>query len=465
MHLSVRRMMRFASAQNTRRDLRVILAVVGVILSACSGDAAAPTVPTITLAMTAPSDSLFLGRSMRVGATVVNDSASNASARFIWTSSDTTTVVVDSLGTVLGVGTGTALVRAAFQGQSAQRAVRVVLHRADGGITFTEGSANDSRSCAIASAVVYCRAAPTAVDSTPLFVRMPGGAGISFTAVEGSLHAACALATDGRILCWGSNAHFIFARSGTVTTDTGPVAVQTARRFSSFSHGGHAQTCALDRSDNGVYCWGHNDAYQLGRGYLRQEDTTIAPVGGALRASMVSTVGFSTCLIDLVGAAHCSGWLNVNRQALGIDETNSPAEIPLPVVGGVVFRSIASADGGVCGLSTANDAFCWGVNTNGQLGIGTAAAAPTGPQRVLGGLKFALVAPVFRESTCGITLDGDLYCWGQFRPLTISSRLGERAYRPYQLVKGVKFKALTRSISSRVFLCGLTTDGRMYCWD
>ncbi|MEQ1694043.1 MAG: hypothetical protein ABMA00_22320 [Gemmatimonas sp.] len=432
-------------------------------LWSCGEGPAAPIAHVTAVTLQSPNDSLFLGRTMRLTAAATGDSTIGTSPRFIWTSSDTNVVVVDTLGTALGVGVGSAIVRAELQGQRAQDTVRIVLQRADGGITFTDGSANDSKSCALASGVVYCRAAPTAADTTPLMVRMRGAAGLAFTAVEGSLHAACALNTDGRIMCWGGNAHYLFARGGTVVADTGPIAVRTTRRFSAFSHGGHAQTCGVDRTDSGVYCWGHNDAYQLGRGFRSGEDSSVSPVGGNLRGSMVSTVNFSTCLLDLSGAAFCSGFLNVNRRTLGIDETTLPAEIPLPVIGGLTFKSLSAADNGVCGISSTDDAYCWGQNGSGQLGIGTTSSPPTGPQRVLGGLKFGLLTTVYRSSTCGITLDGDLYCWGGFVPFSISSRLGERALRPHHLIKGIKFKSLTRNVSAAI--CGLTTDGRVYCWN
>ncbi|MBL0171181.1 MAG: hypothetical protein IPP90_10695 [Gemmatimonadaceae bacterium] len=444
---------------------RTLLAVAscGVALCGCHENTAAPVVHVTAVTLQARGDSLFLGRAMRLNAAAIGDSTIGTAPRFIWTSSDTNVVVVDSLGTVLGVGVGTATVRAELQGQRAQRAVRIVLQRADGGVTFTDGSANDSRSCALASGVVYCRAAPTAADSTPLLVRMPGAAGLSFTAVEGSLHAACALNVDGRIMCWGNNGHYIFGRAGTVAADTGPVAVSTARRFSSFTHGGHAQTCGVDRTDGIVYCWGHNDGYQLGRGFLSAQDSTPAPVGGNLRGAAVSTVNFSTCLLDPVGAAFCAGSANVNRSRLGIDETGLPAEVPMPVTGGLLFKRLSAGDSGVCAISKSDDAFCWGLNSSGQLGIGSTVNPPTGPQQVLGGLKFSLIATVYRSSTCGITLEGDLYCWGQFAPIVISSRLGERALRPYHRIKGIKFKSLTKSEFAAT--CGVTTDGRVYCWN
>ncbi len=178
---------------------------------------------------------------------------------------------------------------------------------------------------------------------------------------------------------------------------------------------------------------------------------------------LVSTVNFSTCLLDVQGAAFCAGGANADRSRLGIDGTTLPAEVPMPVTGGLTFKSLSSGDSGVCAISNSNEAWCWGLNSSGQLGIGTTVNPPTGPQQVLGGLKFALLTTVYRSSTCGITLDGDLYCWGQFAPLSISSRLGARALRPYLLVRGIKFKSLTRSVSAAT--CGVTTDGRVYCWN
>jgi len=452
-----------------RRTLRRLAACSAAALTVagygCTAErTTAPPEPVISVALQSPNDSLFLGRSMQLIAAATGDSTIGVSPRFTWTSSDTNVVVVDTLGAVMAVGVGTATVRAELKGQRAQQTIRAVLQRADGGVTFTDGSANDSRSCALAAGAVYCRANPSAADSTPQMIRMPGGMGLSFTKVEGSLHAVCALNADGRILCWGSNAHSLFARAGTVVTDTGPVAVNTARRFSQFTHGGHAQTCGIDSDDAIVYCWGHNDAYQLGRGFLSAQEATPEPVGGSLRATQVSTVNFATCLLDLAGGAHCAGFLNVNRRALGIDETNGPAERPLPVMGGMTFKSISAGDNGVCGISATDDAYCWGANASGQLGLGTNTTAPTGPQRVLGGLKFSKLTTVYRASTCGITLDGDVYCWGAFAPLSISSRLGERALRPYPLIKGVKFKAFTRSVATLSAVCGVTSDGRVLCW-
>lgn len=451
------------------RTLRTLAACSAAALSVagngCTAERpSAPIEPVISVVLQSPNDSLFLGRSMPLTASATGDSTIGASARFTWTSSDTNVMVVDTMGTVMAVGVGSAQVRAELQGQRAQVTIRAVLQRADDGIIFTDGSAGEIRGCALAAGAVYCRANPTAADSTPRMIRMPGGAGLSFTKVEGSLHAVCALNADGRILCWGNNAHSLFARSGTVVTDTGPVAVSTARRFSQFSHGGHAQTCGVDQSDDVVYCWGHNDAYQLGRGFLSAQEATPEPVGGSLRATQVSTVNFATCLLDPAGAVHCSGSLNVNRRTLGIDETNGPAERPLPVMGGLTFKSLSTGDNSVCGISSTDDAYCWGSNSSGQLGIGTNTTAPTGPQRVLGGLKFAKITTVYRSSTCGITLDGELYCWGAFAPLSISSRLGERALRPYPLIKGVKFKAFTRSAATLSAVCGVTTDGRVFCW-
>ena len=45
--------------------------------------------------------------------------------------------------------------------------------------------------------------------------------------------------------------------------------------------------------------------------------------------------------------------------------------VPAPVFGGFKFTTLTAGVAHTCGLSVSKTAFCWGVNTNGQLGDGT----------------------------------------------------------------------------------------------
>ncbi len=55
---------------------------------------------------------------------------------------------------------------------------------------------------------------------------------------------------------------------------------------------------------------------------------------------------------------------------------------PVPVSGGLSFASVSTGEFHTCGVTINGDAYCWGYNGFGQLGDGTNADATT-PVRVL----------------------------------------------------------------------------------
>ena len=445
------------------RTLAVFACVAGAIFG-CSDDD--PMSPVSAVEIRLPMDSLFYGRSVRAAAVAIGDSATVEHAEFEWASSDTSIAVFDASGNILGVGVGTAMITARFEDREASFALRVVMQRADGGVSFEKGSFQISGQCAIATGGrVYCRRLTNVADSLQLFTPLPGGDGVAFTELHTALDSRCGLATTGAIHCWGRNGHWSFGTSRSIPTDTGPVAVITPLRFSTMTNAGHSAICAVNRADDVLYCWGHNDGNQLGREPTVGSDSVPAPVTGALKAKAVSGSNFQACALDLAGAAWC--WAGT-ATALGIDQTTTQIRTPQPVMGGLTFTSITTSDAHRCAITTAGDAYCWGNNANGELGIGTTTPAPSAaPQQVLGGLKFksisssASITGVSVNGTCGITTSDDLYCWGAFTPAAIHDRIGARANTPFQIAPGVKFRALTRYFEN---VCGITTAGHAVCW-
>src|SRR5688572_11487213 len=63
-----------------------------------------------------------------------------------------------------------------------------------------------------------------------------------------------------------------------------------------------------------------------------------------------------------------------------------------------------------CGLDAQGRAFCWGPNSEGELGDGTDSAR-VAPTRVAGNQTFASIAAGHRH-TCALTAEGQAYCWG-----------------------------------------------------
>ena len=141
--------------------------------------------------------------------------------------------------------------------------------------------------------------------------------------------------------------------------------------FKSLSVGeGHA--CGL-AADGLAYCWGYEGFGGLGDGHpvperpSRRWVSTPSPVVGGLRFTSIS-VGFrTTCALDAKGRAYCWGY---NSDGQVGDSTTTNRSEPRPVIGGLVFREVHAGGDASCGITTDGETMCWGGGSLGQLGNG-----------------------------------------------------------------------------------------------
>ncbi len=102
------------------------------------------------------------------------------------------------------------------------------------------------------------------------------------------------------------------------------------------------------------------------------------------------------------------------------DSTNRA--VPAGVAASLAFGDVVAGGGQTCGASVSSTAYCWGANSNGELGDGTVSDRPT-PTAVTGGLRFTTVSVGYAHS-CGLaTL---VYCWGY----NASGQVGDGTYNP-----------------------------------
>lgn len=227
---------------------------------------------------------------------------------------------------------------------------------------FSEISAGSFFCGRTAQGAVWCWR--SASDSV---VRTPGG---PYTVVAAGAEA-CGLDADSLAFCWGTPGGAIAPLAG---------GLRLASIALGSTHG-----CGIDGS-GAAYCWGQNFAGQLGDGTLTDR-ATPTPVKPAVLPkpvfARVSAHGTSSCAIDVNGRAFC--WGNNSDGQLGRGFPPQPGDYyayAVAVVGGITWRTLTDGSGGhVCGLSVSGEAYCWGANNFGQVGIGTRDPVPA-PTRV-----------------------------------------------------------------------------------
>ena len=170
--------------------------------------------------------------------------------------------------------------------------------------------------------------------------------------------------------------------------------------------------------------------------------------GGAL--------GGHTCGVTAAGAAYC--WGNNSNGQLG-DGTTTPRLSPVLVAGGVSFAAVSAGESHTCGVTAAGAAYCWGDNFFGQLGDGTTTRRLS-PVLVGGGVTFAALR-AGNVHTCGVTAAGAAYCWGY----NVYGELGDGTTTdrssPELVAGGVSFAAVRPGAAHT---CGVTAAGAAYCW-
>lgn len=242
--------------------------------------------------------------------------------------------------------------------------------------------------------------------------------GITWSAIGGGEdHYACALDSGGAAYCWGNIGQGDVP--GSVGSSDVPVPVQGGITFESLDIGD--AVCGVTPSGD-AYCWhGTNNNGEFGDGTMNDSNFPVLVTGGHT-FTQVAVAGLFACGLTDTGQALC--WGSNSYGQLGVDPVTGPqfcgtnpcSLSPVAVTGGLTFTKISANGtsfhrGNVCGIATDGDTYCWGNNTEGQLGDGTIGGTRHTPVPVVGGHQFVDIA-VTHGHACGVTVSGDAYCWG-----------------------------------------------------
>jgi alpha-tubulin suppressor-like RCC1 family protein len=262
------------------------------------------------------------------------------------------------------------------------------------------------------------RSSPTVVPGLGFVVQV--SAGSRFT---------CAVVVDGTVRCWGRNNEGQLG-DGTTVDRLSPTAVPGLTDVVQVS-AGEFHACAL-RRDGTVRCWGSNADGRLGDNTTTNRTSPVAVVSttgsGALGGVVqVAAGGSHTCAVLADSTVRCWGPASRNGNG-GINKIGRPMVVtsagttPLTGVG-----QISAGSTHTCAVRADSTAWCWGFGNDGRLGNGSI-ADQVRPVAVSTATGFDSVAQVSggNAHTCGVTADGNAFCWGSDSGRQLGGPAGNR---------------------------------------
>jgi alpha-tubulin suppressor-like RCC1 family protein len=295
---------------------------------------------------------------------------------------------------------------------------------------------------------------PTSAEGAAL------AAPLAFVQVSTGAFHTCGVAADGRAYCWGGNNAGQLG-DGTIfgtTPRTTPSAVIGGLRFRHVS-AGYEHSCGVTTDDR-VYCWGQNFFGQLGNGTQGSdhfEVPTPAEVVGGHRFRQVRAGYSHTCAITPAGLAFC--WGENIRGQVGDGTSGVNRDVPVRVLGNHRWAQLTGGGAHTCGVTQSHQLFCWGWNEHGQLGNGTTISRLR-PIPVSGGREFRQVE-AGGEHTCAASTSDLAYCWGR----NVDGSLGDGTLSDRLTPGAVAGSRRFANVSAgSTHSCGVTLQGRGFCW-
>jgi alpha-tubulin suppressor-like RCC1 family protein len=200
-----------------------------------------------------------------------------------------------------------------------------------------------------------------------------------------------------------------------------------------------------------------------------------AGVPGAARAAAgLIDVRTQSCAIDGAGVLFC--WGNEFSGELGNGGAlNEAQHLPTPVdtTGAIpdTWTAVTVGTNNVCAIATDATAWCWGQDSNGQLGNGavvTAAQPSPSPVDTSGTIPDTWVAIAAGDfHTCAIGADGTAWCWGADGAGELGNGAALSGNQPSPTAvdtTGAIPDAWTAISAGDDYVCAIAADATAWCW-
>jgi alpha-tubulin suppressor-like RCC1 family protein len=270
------------------------------------------------------------------------------------------------------------------------------------------------------------------------------------------------------LYCWGANNEGQLG-DGSTTDRSAPVKVAEDVQLVA---AGQEHTCVV-YDDGTVGCWGRNEAGQLGTGGAGASVPTATDVAGLNDIVDIAANDTTTCVVDEDGDAWC--WGSDSDGQLGDDAVlasrSSPVAVDMSGLADGGFFDITLGLRHACGATT-EGLLCWGSDAAGQLGNGGSATdEPTPAAVTMDGQKFTSVS-AGADSTCASDAS-QVWCWGDNSAGQLGTgdqddsddpvAVDQSLVRPSPL--GIESSALLLGVAvAATHACAVDLQPVVYCW-
>jgi cysteine-rich repeat protein len=276
--------------------------------------------------------------------------------------------------------------------------------------------------------------------------------------VELGALGGCVLTTLGEVGCFGDNGESEVG-NGTDGVET-YVPTFTLDDVEAIT-AGRALNCAI-RAGGTVWCWGDNTELAMGPMAMAMVDQALPiEVTGVPASASIEAGDDHVCTIDLAGQVWCWGD-NTQRQLGrgGMDITDSPTPTLVALPGGLTAIDLGLGDDHSCVVLVDGTVACWGDDDNGQLGDG-AAGVDNGVATLVPGLPVVVDVQGGQDDACAITELGEVWCWGDNADGQIGD--GTAVDRPTPQLVALPSAAQTIALGDD-FACALLLTDQVFCW-
>ncbi len=272
----------------------------------------------------------------------------------------------------------------------------------------------------------------------------------------GSSHT-CAIKNDHSLWCWGRG---INGQLGTVSTSetSTPTRERTnANDWRSVSAGLY-HTCAV-KNDDSLWCWGSNNAGELGVGNTTQQNTPTREITNANNWRDVSTKDNYTCAVKNDSSVWCWG-LGGSGQ-LGTGNTDWHSSPMREITNANNWNKISNGGQYACAIKNDGALWCWGSIGNGQLGTGDI-NQKNSPARESSNATNWLSVSANNSHTCAIKNDGSLWCWGAGGQGQLGA--GNTTSRSYPVRESSNATNWVSVSNGGSHACALKNNASLWCW-